>query len=105
MNADGTDQHALVAGAVPVFNHSCDWILYQASPTPQATNFFMMRPDGSAAHQLTMGNQSDNSASFSPDDKSIVFCSDRGGSFELYRMSRRGSSRLGTSTTGTSGAH
>jgi hypothetical protein len=28
-----------------------------------------------------------DNASFIPDDKSIVFCSDRAGSFELYRMS------------------
>ena len=87
MNADGTDQHALVAGAVPVFAHSGDWILYQASPTPQATNFFIMKADGSSARQLTIGNHSDASASFSPDDKSIVFCSNRVGPFELYRMS------------------
>jgi len=86
MNADGTGQHVLVTGAVPVFTHQGDRILYQASPTPQATNFFIMKPDGTTARQLTMGNHSDNSASFSPDDASIVFCSDRSGSFELYRM-------------------
>ena len=87
MNVDGVNQHVLAVGAVPVFSHAGDWILYQSSPTPEATNFFLMKPDGSGARQLTMGNHSDNSASFSPDDKHIVFCSNRGGSFDLYRMS------------------
>ena len=87
MNVEGSDQRVLATGAVPVFSRAGDWILYQSSPTSAATNFFEMKPDGSAARQLTMGNHSDNSASFSPDDKSIVFCSNRGGSFELYRMS------------------
>jgi TolB protein len=86
MNADGSNEKFLVAGAVPIFSRSGEWVLYQASPAPQATNFFLTRLDGSRVHQLTMGNHSDANASFSPNDSSIVFCSNRTGSYELYRM-------------------
>jgi TolB protein len=86
MNADGSNQRAIVDGAVPIFSRSAEWLLYQTSPVPQATNLFLMKPDGSNARQLTTGNHSEANATFGPGDASIIFCSNRSGSYELYRM-------------------
>jgi Tol biopolymer transport system component len=86
MRPDGSAQHRLAFGAIPVFAPDGRRILFQASPTDRAINFFTMSPDGSAVHQLTFGEHQDLEASYSPDGRSIVFCSNRREGFAIFRM-------------------
>ena len=50
------------------------------------SHIWMMDIDGSNPRQMTQGERSENSPSFSPDGKWILFISDRDGSSNLYVM-------------------
>jgi dipeptidyl aminopeptidase/acylaminoacyl peptidase len=52
----------------------------------QVSHIWMMDIDGSNPRQLTQGEKSENTPSFSPDGKWILFTSDRDGSANLYVM-------------------
>ena len=86
MDPDGSAQRVLGEGAVPVISRSGDRIVYQKAAEPRGTNFFVMHWDGTGSHALTTGSQDDALASFGPNDASIAFCSNREGSYEIYRM-------------------
>ncbi|HWX40709.1 MAG TPA: hypothetical protein VN345_06115, partial [Blastocatellia bacterium] len=52
----------------------------------QVSHIWLMDIDGSNPRQMTQGEKSENSPSFSPDGKWILFISDRDGSGNLYVM-------------------
>jgi dipeptidyl aminopeptidase/acylaminoacyl peptidase len=68
------------------------------------SHIWMMDIDGSNPRQMTQGEKSENSPSFSPDGKWISFISDRDGSSNLYVMPVAGGEarRLTNISTGTS---
>ncbi|MBS4097588.1 MAG: Tol-Pal system protein TolB [Sulfuricella sp.] len=55
-----------------------------------ALQIYTINADGSGVKRLTYSNGSDSAPSFSPDGKSIVFTSDRGGSPQIYRIAADG---------------
>lgn len=55
-------------------------------------DIFESNPDGSELRRLTDADGYDAEGSYSPDGKSIVFCSNRTGSLELFIMNADGSS-------------
>lgn len=76
------------------------------SPTPQeelageggyawhfdpGMDIFEANPDGSALRRLTSTHGYDAECAYSPDGKSIVFCSNRDGDLEIYTMTADGS--------------
>jgi dipeptidyl aminopeptidase/acylaminoacyl peptidase len=68
------------------------------------SHIWMMDIDGSNPRQMTQGEKSENSPSFSPDGKWILFISDRDGSSNLYVMPAAGGEarRLTNISTGVS---
>jgi dipeptidyl aminopeptidase/acylaminoacyl peptidase len=67
------------------------------------SHIWLMDIDGSNPRQMTQGEKSENSPSFSPDGKWILFISDRDGSSNLYVMPVAGGEarRLTNISTGT----
>ncbi|HUF35022.1 MAG TPA: hypothetical protein VMN37_03680 [Gemmatimonadales bacterium] len=51
-----------------------------------------MRPDGSDARRLVASEASDNTPSWSPDERAIVFVSDRDGPSDVYVVEADGGS-------------
>ncbi len=68
------------------------------------THVWAMNIDGTSARQLTSGDKSESSPSFSPDGKQILFISSKDGSANLYLMPGEGGNwrRLTTLATGVS---
>ncbi len=74
MNADGTDQHVVVAGAnsqFPVFAPDGTKILFLRNARPGG--LWVVNVDGSGLTQISSGNGLENRADWSPDGSSIVF--------------------------------
>jgi len=60
-------------------------------PQPGQIGLFIANADGSDEHALLSPTDVDYDAAWSPDGKSIVFTSERGGSADLYRVNADGS--------------
>ena len=56
--------------------------------------------DGHALHRLTNNPAFDACAAYSPDGKSIAFCSDRTGAFEIWMMKQNGTKQRQVTFTG-----
>lgn len=57
---------------------------------PSLGNIFVMTPDGAGVRQLTTGDFADQRPTYSPDGRTIVFVSNRGGRLGLWRVSADG---------------
>ena len=65
-------------------------ILYTANVSGNA-DLWVARPDGSELRQLTTAPSLDTLGTPAPDNRYIVFCSDRDGRIRVWRMDRNGS--------------
>jgi TolB protein len=62
------------------------WMVYASTRHTERPEIYLQRVDGTTVTQLT-GDASDNAhPCFSPDGKTIAFCSTRAGSWDLYTM-------------------
>lgn len=59
-------------------------------PGVATPDIYSVLPNGKALHQLTEGPASDICPSWSPDGKSIAFCSNRSGTFQIWVMKHNG---------------
>ena len=69
MNADGTGRQRLASGSSPEWSPDGRWIAYSADEG----SIWIMKPDGSAARQVSSGGGYDADSSWSPDGKRIAF--------------------------------
>jgi Tol biopolymer transport system component len=56
-----------------------------------ASKIWVMHADGTNLRQLTEGEGQDCNPNYTPDGKYIIFASDRGGNYDIYRMRADGS--------------
>jgi dipeptidyl aminopeptidase/acylaminoacyl peptidase len=81
------------------------YAVYDGDKSESMTQVFLAHSDGSARMQLTRGEKSSNSPTFSPDSTWIFFASDRSGKRNIYRIPiDGGEAEVLTNITGTLGA-
>ncbi|HSI36675.1 MAG TPA: DPP IV N-terminal domain-containing protein [Tepidisphaeraceae bacterium] len=61
-------------------------MVYSSTRHNEKSDVYLQRVDGSSVTQLTSDAADDAQPTFSPDGKSVAFCSTRGGSWDLYTM-------------------
>ncbi|MHB8571984.1 MAG: TIR domain-containing protein [Candidatus Dormibacteria bacterium] len=97
MNPDGTGQRPVGAqsaaiASYPAWSHDGARIAFTSSATdPNVGNLAITDVNGGHRQQLTRGNFQDLGASWSPDDRSIVFSSNRSGHPEIWAINTDGS--------------
>jgi TolB protein len=62
------------------------WLVYASTRHTEKSEIYLQRVDGTSVTQLTSDPSENAQPSFSPDGKSIAFCSTRAGSWDLYTM-------------------
>ena len=75
-------------------SHSPNGKIYFTRKTGEEINIFSMNEDGSGERQLTSGARFNYEPVAAPDGKTIVFSSNRAGSFNLWRINADGSNPL-----------
>ena len=92
MNADGTDVRRVTDSAAPNFEPSWSPARrpHRVHAPPHEPGVFSIAPDGSGELRLTADSGEDFDPSWSPDGASIVWTSDRGGTYDLYTMDADG---------------
>jgi len=93
MRPDGSADQKLHAGAAPSFSHDGGRIVFQDTPAKGIVSLFVMNADGTEVARVTSTNALDFVPTFSPDGRQIVFCSNRDGTREVYRMHADGTSQ------------
>jgi TolB protein len=76
MNADGSDQRKLVAGAYPTWSPDGSWIAFVMGRNPGA-DLWKIHPDGTGLTQLTESTGWDELPVWSPDGSKIAFLRER----------------------------
>ena len=94
MKADGTDVQRLTYkgdyNAAPAWSPRGDWIAYVCRVPGEGFKLCRITPDGRQAVQITTGNSIDDSPSWSPDGRHLVFSSVRRGKSHIYMVNRDG---------------
>jgi TolB protein len=115
-DADGKNQRQLTSDATdesPTWDPSGSLILFTSKRSGRG-DVWVVRPDGSSPQNLTsvsaggpVGSRNSGAATWSRDGKSILFRSDRDGSWGIYVMNRDGSgqSRLVSSSVTDEWSH
>lgn len=62
------------------------WLAFASTRHAEKTDIYLQRADGASVTQLTSDPADDAQPVFSPDGRSIAFCSSRAGSWDLYTM-------------------
>jgi WD40 repeat protein len=62
------------------------WMVYSSTHNSERPEIYLQRTDGTTVTQLTSDPSENAQPCFSPDGKSIAFCSTRAGSWDLYTM-------------------
>jgi len=62
------------------------WLVYTSTRHSETPQLYLQRVDGTSVTQLTSDPSENAQPAFSPDGKSIAFCSTRAGSWDLYTM-------------------
>ena len=62
------------------------WIAFSSTRHSEKSELYLQRVDGTSVTQLTSDVSDNAQPCFSPDGKSIAFCSTRAGSWDLYTM-------------------
>jgi len=62
------------------------WIVYASTRHSDKPEIYLQRVDGTSVTQLTSDPSENAQPCFSPDGKSVAFCSTRAGSWDLYTM-------------------
>jgi Tol biopolymer transport system component len=117
MDPDGGHIRRLTDGRgfneYPVWSPDGQWILFNStrdgivdSPgTGYYRDLYLMRPDGTDAHRVTKHSGTFNFGAWSPDAMTLVFESDRAGTWDIYTMGVDGSDvRQLTHHEGTGGS-
>jgi TolB protein len=66
------------------------WMIFASTRQSEHPNLYMQRVDGTSVMQLTNDEADYAYPVFSPDGKSIAFCSTRGGNWDIYIMDSEG---------------
>ncbi len=80
-------------------------IVFHSNRAGGAYQIFVMRADGSGLKQLTNTPKANQTAVFSPDDKTIAFQSWRDGNAEIYLMNRDGSGQRNITNNAAEDSH
>jgi Tol biopolymer transport system component len=68
----------------PVFSPDGRWIAFDRWSLGVSQDIWLIRPDGSDERQLTLHPANDSQASWTPDGRAVVFCSERNKQWSLY---------------------
>lgn len=94
MNADGSNVRRLTYegdyNAAPVWSPQGDWIAYVCRIPGQYFKLCRITPDGRQVFQITKGRSIDDSPSWSPNGRLLVFSSLRRGKSQIYIVSSDG---------------
>jgi TolB protein len=66
------------------------WMVYSSTHNSERPEIYLQRVDGTSVTQLTSDPSENAQPCFSPDGKTIAFCSTRAGSWDLYTMDTDG---------------
>jgi TolB protein len=66
------------------------WIAFASTRNSEHAHIYLQRVNGSSVVQLTDDSADEAFPDFSPDGKTIAFCSTRGGSWNIYTMDTNG---------------
>jgi Tol biopolymer transport system component len=66
------------------------WMVFASTRHSERSEIYLQRVDGTSVTQLTSDPSENAQPCFSPDGKSIAFCSTRAGSWDLYTMDTDG---------------
>ena len=94
MNADGSNVRRLTYegdyNAAPVWSPQGDWIAYVCRIPGQYFKLCRITPDGRQVFQITKGRTIDDSPSWSPNGRHVVFSSLRRGKSQIYLINSDG---------------
>jgi Tol biopolymer transport system component len=62
------------------------WIVFSSTRNSERSEIYLQRVDGTSVTELTSDLSDNAQPCFSPDGKSVAFCSTRAGSWDLYTM-------------------
>ncbi len=104
MEADGSNVRRLTYdgdyNAAPAWSPKGDWIVYVCRVSGEGFKLCRISPDGEQRTQITKGNSIDDSPSWAPNGRHLVFSSIRGGVSHIYIITSEGEGLEKISTTG-----
>jgi len=105
MSKDGTNVRRLTFegdyNAAPAWSPRGDWIAYVCRSPKKEYKLCLITPDGQKRVQLTSGPGVDDSPSWSPDGRHLVFSSTAGGKSQIYMINADGKDLERITFTGT----
>jgi TolB protein len=81
------------------------WMVFASTRHSEHAGIYMQRVDGTAVTRLTSDDSDNAYPTFSPDGKSIAFCSTRAGSWNIYLMDTDGRNATTVTTGSTQCVH
>lgn len=105
MNADGSNVRRLTFegdyNAAPAWSPQGDWIAHVCRTGRMGFKLCLTSPDGQRRLQLTSGPGIDDSPSWAPDGRHLVFSSNRGGTSHIYMVNIDGTGLEQLTTDGS----
>ena len=106
MDAEGSNVKRLTYdgdyNAAPAWSPKGDWIVYVCRVPGEGFKLCRISPDGKQRNQITKGNSIDDSPSWAPNGRHLVFSSIRRGESQLYIITSEGA---GLEKVSSVGAH